>query len=212
MVGNIHTFANQLNENENNKNREYPEIDKRIKKSGMPKEARAKAESELRKLKLMSPMSAEATVVRNYIDWLVKVPWKKRTKVHLDIAEAQRVRILADLAANAGVRRIVITTSIGCGDSAEILDPFVQAVAGRAIRAKEWAENHLRASGLEFLGGRLGRSKGLLLGPLASGLVLGRALLARVGQVLQGVGAGCERGGIRRLSRHRAGRSARPTT
>lgn len=55
-----------------------------------------------------------------------------------------------DAAAAAGVRRIVITTSIGCGDSAEILDPFVKAVAGRAIRAKEWAENHLRASGLDW--------------------------------------------------------------
>jgi nucleoside-diphosphate-sugar epimerase len=55
-----------------------------------------------------------------------------------------------DAAANAGVTRIVITTSIGCGDSAEILDPFVKAVAGRAIRAKEWAENHLRASGLDW--------------------------------------------------------------
>ena len=55
-----------------------------------------------------------------------------------------------DAAVDAGVSRIVITTSIGCGDSAEILDPFVKAVAGRAIRAKEWAENHLRATGLDW--------------------------------------------------------------
>jgi hypothetical protein len=57
----------------------------------MPKEAREKANSELAKLKLMSPMSAEATVVRNYIDWLVKSPWKKRSKVHLDITAAEKV-------------------------------------------------------------------------------------------------------------------------
>ena len=57
----------------------------------MPKEARDKATAELNKLKLMSPMSAEATVVRNYVDWLVKVPWKKRTKVKHDIAAAQQV-------------------------------------------------------------------------------------------------------------------------
>ncbi len=57
----------------------------------MPKEARDKATAELNKLKLMSPMSAEATVVRNYIDWLVKAPWKKRTKVRTDIAAAQKV-------------------------------------------------------------------------------------------------------------------------
>jgi ATP-dependent Lon protease len=70
---------------------EIGELEKRIKSAGMPKEARDKANSELAKLKLMSPMSAEATVVRNYIDWLVKSPWKKRSKVHLDIAAAEKV-------------------------------------------------------------------------------------------------------------------------
>jgi ATP-dependent Lon protease len=70
---------------------EIAELEKRIARAGMPKEAKDKANSELAKLKLMSPMSAEATVVRNYIDWLVKVPWKKRTKVKHDIAAAERV-------------------------------------------------------------------------------------------------------------------------
>ncbi len=70
---------------------EIGELEKRIKAAGMPKEARDKAQSELAKLKLMSPMSAEATVVRNYIDWLVKSPWKKRSKVHLDIGAAEKV-------------------------------------------------------------------------------------------------------------------------
>ena len=70
---------------------EMSEMEKRIKTAGMPKEAREKAFAEFNKLKLMSPMSAEATVVRNYIDWLVKVPWKKRTKVRTDITDAQRV-------------------------------------------------------------------------------------------------------------------------
>ena len=70
---------------------EIGELEKRIKAAGMPKEAREKANSELAKLKLMSPMSAEATVVRNYIDWLVKSPWKKRSKVHLDISAAEKV-------------------------------------------------------------------------------------------------------------------------
>jgi len=70
---------------------ELGDLEKRIAKAGMPKEAREKATAELNKLKLMSPMSAEATVVRNYVDWLVKMPWKKRTKVHHDIAAAQKV-------------------------------------------------------------------------------------------------------------------------
>ncbi len=70
---------------------ELAELEQRIQKAGMPKEARDKAMSELNKLKLMSPMSAEATVVRNYVDWLVKCPWKKKTKVHNDIAFAEKV-------------------------------------------------------------------------------------------------------------------------
>jgi len=68
---------------------EAEELAKKIAKAGMPKEAREKAESELKKLKMMSPMSAEATVVRNYIDWLVNVPWKKRTKIQKDLKRAE---------------------------------------------------------------------------------------------------------------------------
>ena len=70
---------------------ELTDLENRIKKAGMPKEALEKANAELNKLKMMSPMSAEATVVRNYIDWLVKVPWKKRTKILKDIARAEQV-------------------------------------------------------------------------------------------------------------------------
>jgi len=70
---------------------EIAELERRIARAGMPKEAREKATSELAKLKLMSPMSAEATVVRNYVDWLVKVPWRRRTKVKHDLAGAERV-------------------------------------------------------------------------------------------------------------------------
>ncbi len=70
---------------------EIEELTQKINKSGMTKEARKKANSELSKLKMMSPMSAEATVVRNYIDWLVNVPWKKRTKICRDLARAEAV-------------------------------------------------------------------------------------------------------------------------
>ncbi len=67
------------------------EMDKRIKAAHMPKDARHKAESELKKLRLMSPMSAEATVVRNYIDALVSLPWKKKSKISNDLAKAEAV-------------------------------------------------------------------------------------------------------------------------
>ena len=70
---------------------EAEELAKKIEKAGMSKEAREKAESELKKLKMMSPMSAEATVVRNYIDWLVNVPWKKRTKIQKDLSKAEKI-------------------------------------------------------------------------------------------------------------------------
>jgi ATP-dependent Lon protease len=67
------------------------EMEKRIKRAHMPKDARRKAESEMKKLKLMSPMSAEATVVRNYIETLVNLPWKKRSKISRDIKAAQEI-------------------------------------------------------------------------------------------------------------------------
>jgi ATP-dependent Lon protease len=80
----------ELGEMEDSPN-EIAELEQKIAKAGMSKEARDKATAELNKLKLMSPMSAEATVVRNYVDWLVKVPWKKRTKVLKDLARAEKV-------------------------------------------------------------------------------------------------------------------------
>jgi len=67
------------------------EMEKRIKKARMPKEARQKAEAELKKLRLMSPMSAEATVVRNYLDTLVGLPWRKKSKISKDIPAAEKV-------------------------------------------------------------------------------------------------------------------------
>jgi ATP-dependent Lon protease len=98
---------------------ELADLENRIEKAGMSKEARDKATSELNKLKLMSPMSAEATVVRNYIDWLLKAPWKKRSKVFKDLKRAEEVleadhyglervkeRILEYLAVQQRVRRL----------------------------------------------------------------------------------------------------------
>jgi len=70
---------------------ELDELQKRINKAGMTREAKTKANSELKKLRMMSPMSAEATVVRNYVDWMLNVPWKKRSKISHDIKRAQKV-------------------------------------------------------------------------------------------------------------------------
>ena len=98
---------------------ELGDLEKKIEKAGMPKEAKEKAVSELNKLKLMSPMSAEATVVRNFVDWLVKAPWKKRSKVFKSLKKAEDVleedhyglekvkeRILEYLAVQKRVKRL----------------------------------------------------------------------------------------------------------
>jgi ATP-dependent Lon protease len=80
----------ELGEMEDGTN-EIAELEHKVAKAGMPKEARDKAGAEINKLKMMSPMSAEATVVRNYVDWLIKAPWKKRTRLHKNIVNAQKV-------------------------------------------------------------------------------------------------------------------------
>lgn len=70
---------------------DFEDIEKKIKAARMPEEARKKCEGEFRKLRLMSPMSAEATVVRNYIDTLLALPWKKKSKLNNDLAHAEKV-------------------------------------------------------------------------------------------------------------------------
>ncbi len=80
----------ELGELEDGKD-EASELEERIKKTRFSKEARDKASAELKKLRTMSPMSAEATVVRNYLDWMLSIPWKKRSKVKKDIKLAQQI-------------------------------------------------------------------------------------------------------------------------
>ena len=70
---------------------DYEELEKKAKAAGMSKEGMAKVQSELKKLKLMSPMSAEATVVRNFIETLINLPWRKKTRISKDLAEAGKI-------------------------------------------------------------------------------------------------------------------------
>jgi len=76
---------------EGDENAEIDELEERIKKAKLPKEAQKKADAELKKLKLMSPMSAEATVVRNYLDTLVDLPWNKRSRINRQLDRAQKI-------------------------------------------------------------------------------------------------------------------------
>ena len=86
----IKAIQKELGEDENTVS-EIEQLRQKIEEARMPLEAREKAEAELQKLKMMSPMSAEATVVRSYIDWMIQVPWHKRTKVKKDLAKAQDI-------------------------------------------------------------------------------------------------------------------------
>ena len=70
---------------------EIAELEERLEKAKLSKEAREKANGELKKLRNMSPMSAEATVVRNYLDWILALPWKKRSRVKNDMQWAESV-------------------------------------------------------------------------------------------------------------------------
>ncbi len=98
---------------------ELDELARQIIDNGLPKEAKEKATAELNKLKAMSPMSAEATVVRSYLDWLVKIPWKKKSKIRRNLSQAQEIldadhygleevkeRIIEYLAVQSRVRRV----------------------------------------------------------------------------------------------------------
>ena len=86
----LKAIQKELGEGEDGKD-ENAELEAKIKKTRFTKEAREKAMQELKKLKTMSPMSAEATVVRNYLDWMLSIPWKKRSKINNDVIAAEKV-------------------------------------------------------------------------------------------------------------------------
>ncbi|KAA1174905.1 endopeptidase La [Marinobacter salinexigens] len=100
-------------------NNDFEELEQKLEEAGLPEEAKKKTEAELNKLKMMSPMSAEATVVRGYIDWMLAVPWKKRSRVRHDLEKAREIldrdhygldevkeRILEYLAVQSRVKKV----------------------------------------------------------------------------------------------------------
>src|SRR4029079_12307630 len=86
----LKAIQKELGEGEEGRD-ELAELEERIKKTKLSKEAREKAAAEMKKLRSMSPMSAEATVVRNYLDWMLSLPWGKKSKIKKDIAHAEGV-------------------------------------------------------------------------------------------------------------------------
>src|SRR5262245_25059216 len=114
----MQAIQKELGERDEFKN-EIQELEEKIKNKRMSKEAQTKVKKELKKLKMMSPMSAEATVVRNYIDWVLSLPWEEKTQDKLDVGEAEKIleedhyglkkvkeRILEYLAVQALVKKL----------------------------------------------------------------------------------------------------------
>lgn len=156
---------------------EAEDYERKIEEAGMPEEAKAKALSELNKLKMMSPMSAEATVSRNFIDWMVQVPWSKKTKLRYDLAHAQAVldkdhyglekvkeRIIEHLAVEQRLHEInskskktsKLKDKIKKGKKAKQYSPILCLVGPPGVGKTSLGQSIARSTGREFLRMSLG--------------------------------------------------------
>ncbi len=129
---------------------EIAELEERIKATKLSKEAREKAESEVRKLKSMSPMSAEATVVRNYLDWLLSIPWGKKSRVKRDLAHAQKVLDQDHYGLEKVKERIVEYLAVG-QRSKKLKGPILCLVGPPGVGKTSLGKSVARATGREFI-------------------------------------------------------------
>ena len=129
---------------------EIAELEERIKKTQLSKEAREKAEGELKKLKSMSPMSAEATVVRNYLDWLLGVPWGTRSRVKKDLGAAQKV-LDADHFGLEKVKERIVEYLAVQARSAKLKGPILCLVGPPGVGKTSLGRSVAKATGREFI-------------------------------------------------------------
>jgi ATP-dependent Lon protease len=134
---------------------EASEIDQRIKKTKLSKEANDKVMAELKKLKTMSPMSAEATVVRNYIDWMLSIPWKKRTKIKKDVKNAEDV-LNADHYGLEKVKERILEYLAVQQRSAKLRGPILCLVGPPGVGKTSLGKSIARATGRNFVRMSLG--------------------------------------------------------
>jgi ATP-dependent Lon protease len=139
----------ELGDGEDGQN-EVAELDERIKKTALSKEAREKAEAELKKLKSMSPMSAEATVVRNYLDWLLGVPWGEKSRVKKDLAAAQKV-LDADHHGLDKVKERIVEYLAVQARSAKLKGPILCLVGPPGVGKTSLGRSVAKATGREFI-------------------------------------------------------------
>ena len=129
---------------------EIAELEERIANTKLSKEAREKAENELKKLKSMSPMSAEATVVRNYLDWLLTIPWGKRSRVKKDLTRAQKVLDDDHYGLEKVKERIVEYLAVQ-QRSRKLKGPILCLVGPPGVGKTSLGQSVARATGREFI-------------------------------------------------------------
>ncbi len=144
----------ELGEGEDGKD-ETAELEEKIKKTKFSKEARERAMAELKKLRTMSPMSAEATVVRNYLDWMLSIPWKKRTRVRNDVAEAAKV-LDADHYGLEKVKERILEYLAVQSRSNKIRGPILCLVGPPGVGKTSLGKSIARATGRNFVRMSLG--------------------------------------------------------
>ncbi len=139
----------ELGDGEDGQN-ELKELEERIRKTELSKEAREKAEGELKKLKSMSPMSAEATVVRNYLDWLLGVPWGVKSRVKKDLEAAQKV-LDADHYGLAKVKERIVEYLAVQARSTKLKGPILCLVGPPGVGKTSLGRSVAKATGREFI-------------------------------------------------------------
>ncbi|MEI2686948.1 MAG: endopeptidase La [Cypionkella sp.] len=139
----------ELGDGEDGQN-EMAELEARIKKTKFSKEAREKAEAELKKLKSMSPMSAEATVVRNYLDWLLSVPWGDKSRVKKDLGAAQKV-LDADHYGLEKVKERIVEYLAVQARSTKLKGPILCLVGPPGVGKTSLGRSVAKATGREFI-------------------------------------------------------------
>src|SRR6201996_3784011 len=150
----LKAIQKELGEGEDGKD-ENAELEARIKKTKFSKEAREKALAELKKLRTMSPMSAEATVVRNYLDWMLSIPWKKRSKISNDVNEAERV-LDADHYGLVKVKERILEYLAVQSRSPKIKGPILCLVGPPGVGKTSLGRSIAKATGRNFVRMSLG--------------------------------------------------------
>src|SRR5271163_311186 len=150
----LKAIQKELGEGEDGKD-ETAELEAKIKKTRLSKEAREKAMGELKKLRTMSPMSAEATVVRNYLDWIVSIPWKKRSKVLNDVLAAEKV-LNADHYGLEKVKERILEYLAVQARSPKVRGPILCLVGPPGVGKTSLGKSIARATGRNFVRMSLG--------------------------------------------------------